>query len=339
MADRLKLTVTMTTAFLVMGARARAVDVPEPCGCHPSKAATAVVTRPDSADLQSADLHAADDHCQHDCDKAGHVHHAVQHLEAAGLFDEARRLRRYLEKSDAPETGNGARHIRAATAASQPPASGQVVIHAQLIEVSLAMMRRLGVTWETPDGQTAVVTHPQAMPQVFSPTTYDSATLSGIIEALRREKMVKVLAEPTLVTVDGRPASLVIGRRLPPPKRTCSSEPNQAEIERTGMRLDVVPRLVDQSKIRLDLRLEWSGLDQNDQDGDVAVPRIRRHTVDTAFETKPGRTIVLAGSTPHRGGSEPSEGTALYLLVRSELVAPVEASTAHLPVSPSPTRR
>ena len=48
----------------------------------------------------------------------------------------------------------------------------------------------------------------------------DPSGFVGFLEALKQEDMLKVLAEPNLVTVSGRPASYLVGGQVPYPQPT-----------------------------------------------------------------------------------------------------------------------
>ncbi len=118
----------------------------------------------------------------------------------------------------------------------------------------------------------------------------------GVLEALRSYGVVKVLAEPTLVTVSGRPASFQEGGEFPVviPQ---SLGTNAIEFKEFGTRVDFVPLVQGNGNIRLEVRPQVSEIDNArgvDLNG-IVVPGLRTRWVDTAVEMRSGQTLALAG--------------------------------------------
>ena len=219
----------------------------------------------------------------------------------------------------------------------------QIAVHTQLVELAVGKMRVLGLEWNEFDGQAVKYKYAYEKPgtRMFRGTTHDHKQLSGLIEALCQNDLAKVLAEPTLVTLDGRPASFATESKSQNSKEGGFNEQDKVKSERTGTHLDVGPRLLDQDRIRLDLHLEWSGFDRNPNTDNVVAAKVRRHTLDTSIETKLGRTIVLSGFPSESRDAKQIEETILLLLVRPELIAPLPSgreSAANGPI-PSSVRR
>ena len=118
----------------------------------------------------------------------------------------------------------------------------------------------------------------------------------GYIDALRRNDLVKILAEPQLTTVSGR-AGFVPFRR--PVRHPRSAEP--------GYGVDRVQELRHAGRLRSDRAGQRrhppgsSAVGERDRPGrsqffnGYYVPGLRERWVDTAVEMKAGQTLALAG--------------------------------------------
>jgi pilus assembly protein CpaC len=124
----------------------------------------------------------------------------------------------------------------------------------------------------------------------------DDNSFFGFVEALRRNDLLKVLAEPTLITVSGRPAFFNSGGEFPilvPQSLGTSS----IEFKKFGTQVDFVPIVLGNGNIRLEVRPKVSELDDSRgiSINGVIVPALKERVVDTAVEMKPGQTLALAG--------------------------------------------
>jgi pilus assembly protein CpaC len=129
----------------------------------------------------------------------------------------------------------------------------------------------------------------------------------GFLEALRRNNMVKILAEPTLVTISGRPASFNAGGEFPiliPSGLGTTS----IQFKEFGTRVDFVPIVLGNGNIRLETRPQVSEVDEarGVTINNITVPGLRSRWVDTAVEMKAGQTLALAGLIQQRTESEVS---------------------------------
>ena len=159
----------------------------------------------------------------------------------------------------------------------------QVLLHIKLLELNQKDLRRFGLDFS----QTQLL---QGLPG-----------LNGSVETLREEGLVRVLAEPTLVTVMERPARFRSGGEVKLWDIGPDGKPVQ-RAEHLGTCVDFVPHLIDKRDLRIELRVEVSELDRTKT---VFVagkenPAIRKRVVDTALEVKLGETSALTCSCAHR---------------------------------------
>ncbi|MBI2481920.1 MAG: pilus assembly protein N-terminal domain-containing protein, partial [Planctomycetia bacterium] len=149
----------------------------------------------------------------------------------------------------------------------------QILLHVKLMEVSRTKLRQLGFDWANFNGNDAIV---QSVAGLISTanvsagtaTTANGETIAfgivnnansffGFIDALRQYNLVKVLAEPTLVTVSGRPASFSSGGEFPiivPQSLGTVS----VEYRQFGTRVDFVPIVLGNGRVRLEVRPQVS---------------------------------------------------------------------------------
>ncbi|MGQ9576920.1 MAG: pilus assembly protein N-terminal domain-containing protein [Thermoguttaceae bacterium] len=115
----------------------------------------------------------------------------------------------------------------------------------------------------------------------------------GVLEALCQADVAKVVAEPTLVAVSGRPAYFKVGGEIP---FTVSQGLGAVEIawKDYGTRVDFVPIVLGNGRVRLELRPKVSEVDST-RTAVQGVPAIKESIVDTAVELGAGQTLAIAG--------------------------------------------
>lgn len=183
-----------------------------------------------------------------------------------------------------------------------------------------------------------------------SPKRFEEAGQKFDLAALQQEKrldewcqsgLVRIIAEPQLITVVGRPASCHVGGRLP---AAHSADAAQTEF---GTRVDIVGNWAEDGTIRLECRAHHSVLDFNHAatlEGQL-VPGLAIEDVDTAANVDPGKTLVIGSFVDYRSAAERagepsskkerhlSEPTTFVILVSVFLVdaiEPEDASAARL---------
>ena len=188
----------------------------------------------------------------------------------------------------------------------------QVQLHVQVMEVSRTKLRQLGVDWGffATDGFVA-----QSVGGLIAETTQNAAAVAGtgastmtfgiagsdssffgVVDALRQHDLVKILAEPVLTTVSGRPAAFNAGGEFPIliPQGLGTVA---IEYKTFGTRVDFVPIVLGNGNIRLEVRPQVSEIDASrgvDING-FTVPGLVNRWVDTAVEMRAGQTLALAG--------------------------------------------
>jgi hypothetical protein len=104
------------------------------------------------------------------------------------------------------------------------------------------------------------------------------------------------LAEPTLVTLSGRPASCHMGGEVPAPVRQ-EDGTVAVEYREYGTRIDLVPIVLEGGRMRLELRARVGQIDPTrsvEVEGQTCPGLIVRE-VDTGVEMRAGQTLILGG--------------------------------------------
>jgi pilus assembly protein CpaC len=124
----------------------------------------------------------------------------------------------------------------------------------------------------------------------------DAWIFQAFLDALKQESLLKILAEPTLTTMSGRPATLLAGGEFP------ILEPQSLgtvsiEFNEFGVKLEAVPIILGNGRVRLELQPEVSERDFTNAVfvGAVAVPGLKTRRVNTQVEMRFGETFILAG--------------------------------------------
>lgn len=248
----------------------------------------------------------------------------------------------------------------------------QVLLKVRVIEAQRTKIRRFGMNWAFRNNNSFVASTPGMLTPLaalatpfgvapaigFDATSFGDPTITfgivgtdeafnGFIEALKQESLLKILAEPELVIMNGRPATLLAGGEFP---IIVPAGLGTATIEwrEFGTRLEAVAIVLDNDTVRLELQAEVSDRDFANAvslDGTV-VPGLTTRRANTQAEMRFGQTLMIAGLISTREtavldkvpffGELPYVGmffrrtridkseTEVVILVTPELVAPLD---------------
>jgi pilus assembly protein CpaC len=229
--------------------------------------------------------------------------------------------------------------------------------------VSLAAGNASGST-QSLLGQSLTTANPAAITMPFGITSSNN-TFLGLIEALRTENLLTVLAEPNLVTTNGRPANFLDGGQFPVPIPQGLGTVS-IQYKSFGVQLEFVPTILSSGRLRMQVSPEVSSKDFSNSvvvQG-INVPSLITRRVNTEVEMNFGETLIIGGlisnqvtatsskipflgelpwiGAAFRRVSHNEAETELIVLVTPELVSPVDES--QLPDGPgrsttSPTDR
>jgi Flp pilus assembly secretin CpaC len=212
--------------------------------------------------------------------KSEHLRLAAEHLEAAGKTELAKQIQQEVlieaKLEQIRKLQAEVEQLRAGTEKSPQVLTLQM----KVIELQTTEMRKLGLDIENAGGSRLL----------------DAGAIDSVVEALRANEMARILAEPTLVTVSGRPASFQSGGEIPilVPQGTDNVS---VEYRQTGTRVDCVGTVLKSGRVRLEICSTISEVDADHsiELKEISVPGLRTRKVDTAIEMDAGQTAVLCG--------------------------------------------
>ena len=181
-----------------------------------------------------------------------------------------------------------------------------------------------------------------------------SIDLGAIINFLQTKNMLQILAEPNLMSIDGKFASFLSGGEFPVSHGERQREPAECRRSPLHFRISVsassfVPHITSRGTIRLEVAPEVSSLDYADGIGyqGFNVPALSTRKVQTEIEMESGQSFVIGGlldnqvtetlskvpglsSIPLFGKLFESRQvtknkTELFVLVTAEIVRPIAA--------------
>ena len=181
-------------------------------------------------------------------------------------------------------------------------------------------------------------------------------SLSATIDALERDNLLKVLAEPNLVALSGEEAEFLAGGEVPIPIAQ-QNDTISIEYKPFGVSVRFTPYVLSENRIRIQVQPEVS--ERNDGDGidiggnGVVVPAFDVRRASTTVELAPGESFMIAGlmqdtmrstinevpgvsevpvlSSLFRNTDYDRQETELVLAVTPYLVDPLKSSDVRLP--------
>ncbi len=190
----------------------------------------------------------------------------------------------------------------------------QVLLKVKVFEVSRTKLRRLGVDWANISNGGFIASKSAGL--ISSVTATGTATtiadtagatlefgivsgnnqFFGFLDALQQNNVAKILAEPNIVSVSGRPAQFLEGGEIPilvPQSLGTSS----IEFKPFGTQVDFLPIVLGNGSIRLEVRPRVSQIDNSIGIAlqGQSIPGFRVRQADTAVEMQAGQTFALAG--------------------------------------------
>ncbi len=247
--------------------------------------------------------------------KIQHLLKAVEHLDAAGLHEDAQKIRGQADREKAAAVGDiKALQVEIERLRSLTQHTPQVLLKLRVVEISRTKLRRLGfdfskvvpskpghivaasVRHDDLGDAAATLIGDKVAPGGFGVLASNDPFFSYLDDAL-----VKVLAEPTMVTVSNRSAHFKSGGEISVPILE-SNGSTRREFKEYGTSVDFLPVVLADQTIRLECRARVSELDytKSVKCAGETIPGIRALTFDTAAELRPGQTLVLSGPVCRR---------------------------------------
>jgi pilus assembly protein CpaC len=199
------------------------------------------------------------------------------------------------------------------------PGSQQVMLKVQIAELNRTALRRLGASFLFTDGQAVIGSNAGSSnpgfpflggtsSRVGGVIVEGSGSLAYIVDAMRANQVLKILAEPTLISYSGHEATFLAGGEFPVPVPQSSGASGGSgvgtnmvtvQFKEFGVKLGFLPQILDGERIRLTVTPEVSSIDRTLGTTLVAggdpVPGLNTRRSTTTMEMMPGQTLAMAG--------------------------------------------
>jgi pilus assembly protein CpaC len=161
--------------------------------------------------------------------------------------------------------------------------SQQINIRVRFAEVSRQELQALGFSWKIFAGAGSL-------------GLGNKVDIDIIIEALQRNGVLTILAEPNLTAVTGQTASFLAGGEVPVP----IAQPGgvvQVQYKPFGVSLEFMPTIIRTNRIALHVRPQVSTLMRSSdvQVNGLSLPSFTVRRADTTVEVASGQTFAIAG--------------------------------------------
>jgi pilus assembly protein CpaC len=196
----------------------------------------------------------------------------------------------------------------------------QVMLEVRVSEISRSLLKRLGFNFGYVSGSgqnfgVSLLNQLTSVPGTGFPSAgaNPSDTVNGIIrflaggatwtvfiDALKEEGLLKVLAEPTLITLSGKTANFLAGGEFPipvPQSSVAGGVTITIEYKPFGIALNFTPTVLSNRKISMQVAPEVSDLDFSNAVtiSGFVVPAITTRRVSTVIELADGQSFAIAG--------------------------------------------
>jgi pilus assembly protein CpaC len=141
---------------------------------------------------------------------------------------------------------------------------------------------------------------------VFGSGKIGSYSFEVFLQALRRNSLLRVLAEPNVIAISGEQASFLAGGEfpIPIPQDGGAGAGNTITVQykQFGVKLNFVPEVLGDGRIRLKVEPEVSDLDysRSVSFNGFVIPGLTKRTLTTTIELNEGQSFAVAGLLNNR---------------------------------------
>lgn len=123
--------------------------------------------------------------------------------------------------------------------------------------------------------------------------------IGAVIRALQQQGMLQILAEPNLVTSNGKEASFLVGGEFPVPVLQGGANAGAITIQfrEFGIRLTFNPQLTENGTLKMSVRPEVSTIDLANSVtvSGFTIPALATRRIESTIELGPGQSFVIGG--------------------------------------------
>jgi pilus assembly protein CpaC len=263
-------------------------------------------------------------------------------------FGSGRRGRLVGGNAAAPIPGGRARTVRSVVNMLQIPGVHQIALKVKIAELNRSAARNSGLNLDANirfnggrDGQLLLNTllNSSTTASIFG--AFNDFDIDLGLNYLKTQGVIRVLSEPTLVTMNGKPANFHAGGQFAVPTAVGVGGIGAiaTEFKLFGVSVNFLPTILDKDRIRLNISPSFSQVASGLSVG--GTPGITDRSVTTTVEMREGQTLAIAGLLEDTMKSATGydlpflprifgkrdvsrEETELIILVTPELVHPME---------------
>ena len=173
------------------------------------------------------------------------------------------------------------------------PGEQQVLLKARVAELSRTALRELGVDFSVAEGKFFFSSILAGRSNIVA--TFDDGDVKTLFHALETRGILKVLAEPNLVTLSGHTASFIAGGRFAVPTvvGVGGAEAATTTFQGFGTQLTFTPTVLDKDRIRLTVAPEFSSV--NTALSVNGIPGLNTRAAFTTVDIREGQVLAIAG--------------------------------------------
>jgi Flp pilus assembly secretin CpaC len=202
-----------------------------------------------------------------------------------------------------------------------------VLVSVQMWEVNLTKLRELDIDVALPDGRVECAEKWLSREHSLSGFQGHEDSINGFVAALAKRNIAKVLTEPKIATVSGRPASFHVGGEVPIPN---SDGKGGISYRNFGTEVNLLAETLGENRVRLHVAPRVTSIDDNHsiQVDDQRIPALKVRQCSFTTEVEIGQSAVVSGLVQERvetietqtGQTSEAVEVALLVVVTPEIV-------------------
>ena len=187
----------------------------------------------------------------------------------------------------------------------------QVRLEAKIVEISTDKVKKLGIQYANAssiDQTSGIVTLGSsgsfAFGQTFS-NSKDSSTskignyadINATLQALITNGDAKILSQPSMITMSGEKANILVGGEIPIPTGTSNGQVT-VEWRQYGIKLNIEPQVDSNNQITSKVQAEVSSLDSSNSvavSSTISIPALLSRKAETVIHLSSGSTMAIGG--------------------------------------------
>jgi general secretion pathway protein D len=186
----------------------------------------------------------------------------------------------------------------------------QVLVEARIMELTLSDDLQYGLEWYLNGSRGSSNTRAGldlggagigAIQPSFSYVVERAGEVRAALNGLADDSRLKVLSSPSLMVLNNRTASILVGDEVPIPTRQAVSNispeaptVNEIEYRNTGILLTVSPRVNSGGMVTMEISQEVSSV-INNTTSQIDAPTIQQRQLNSTVSIRDGQTVVLGG--------------------------------------------